>query len=159
MSSADPGAWLELAEEDLAAARKLALPPNPHWKAAVYHCQQAAEKAVKAILVHQGGPLTAELRKHDIGFLLERLSGLGIDLRILEPLADGLTDFATAYRYPTTDAEPLTQDIVDGAIGDATTFMTAAKKVLQVRNDGGDGAGGGASGGPPPRRRGMAGPT
>ena len=51
MSENNPQIWLDIAEDDLGSARKLAAPPDPHWKAAVYHCQQAAEKAIKALLV------------------------------------------------------------------------------------------------------------
>lgn len=42
-------------------------PPDPHWKTAVYHCQQAAEKAAKALLVQHDGMLLKKLERHDIG--------------------------------------------------------------------------------------------
>ena len=43
--------WLAYAEEDLAAARRLGF---GFARPAAYHCQQAAEKAIKAILcVHE----------------------------------------------------------------------------------------------------------
>jgi HEPN domain-containing protein len=42
--------WLIKAQHDLAAARKLALSPDPYLDVAVYHCQQAAEKAIKGFL-------------------------------------------------------------------------------------------------------------
>jgi hypothetical protein len=58
MSANNPQNWLDIAEEDLASAQKLAAPPSPHWKTAVYHCQQAAEKAVKALLVQHDGMLS-----------------------------------------------------------------------------------------------------
>lgn len=46
--------WLVKAQHDLAAARKLATGPDPYLDTAVYHCQQAAEKAIKGLLVVHG---------------------------------------------------------------------------------------------------------
>ena len=67
MSTNNPQSWLDIAEDDLASAQKLAAPPSPHWKTAVYHCQQAAEKAIKALLVQHDGMLLKKLERHDIG--------------------------------------------------------------------------------------------
>ena len=39
--------WLKKALHDLAAARSLAEPDRPILDVAIYHCQQAAEKALK----------------------------------------------------------------------------------------------------------------
>ena len=46
--------WLTKAAHDLASARKLATDPDPYLDTAIYHCQQAAEKAVKAWLTFRG---------------------------------------------------------------------------------------------------------
>jgi len=43
--------WLTKAERDLASARVLMGSTPPLLDTAVYHCQQAAEKAVKGYLV------------------------------------------------------------------------------------------------------------
>jgi HEPN domain-containing protein len=43
--------WLIKAQHDLAAARKLSAEPDSYLDTAIYHCQQAAEKAVKGFLV------------------------------------------------------------------------------------------------------------
>jgi HEPN domain-containing protein len=43
--------WLTKAQRDLAAARKFSTEPDPYLDTAIYHCQQAAEKAVKGFLV------------------------------------------------------------------------------------------------------------
>lgn len=42
--------WLVKARNDLGAARKLASGPGAYPDAAIYHCQQAAEKAIKGFL-------------------------------------------------------------------------------------------------------------
>jgi HEPN domain-containing protein len=43
--------WLVKAWHDLAAARKLSSGPDVYLDVAIYHCQQAAEKSLKAFLV------------------------------------------------------------------------------------------------------------
>ncbi len=60
--------WLEDAFEDYAAAKDLT--QTHHYALACFHCQQAAEKAVKAALytVH------FEARGHSVSRLLEELS-------------------------------------------------------------------------------------
>ena len=58
----DDAGWVASADIDLDAARRcLADPPNV--AAAAYHCQQAAEKLIKAVLVILGS------RQHDNGAL------------------------------------------------------------------------------------------
>lgn len=39
-------AWLVKADHDLATARKMATEPDVYLDTAIYHCQQAAEKAI-----------------------------------------------------------------------------------------------------------------
>jgi len=60
--------WLEDAREDLAAARDLAA--THHYALACFHCQQAAEKAVKAVLYANH----VEARGHSVTALLDELS-------------------------------------------------------------------------------------
>jgi HEPN domain-containing protein len=43
--------WLDKAHIDLESAKRLASGPDPIFDTAVYHCQQAAEKAIKGWLV------------------------------------------------------------------------------------------------------------
>ena len=59
--------WLIKAQHDLAAARKLAADPDPYLDVAVYHCQQAAEKAVKGFLAFHDQPFE---RTHDVEVLV-----------------------------------------------------------------------------------------
>jgi len=44
--------WLTRAQRDLATARKLAVGHDPFLDTAIYHCQQAAEKAIKGYLLY-----------------------------------------------------------------------------------------------------------
>ena len=60
-------AWLSRAHHDLVWARKLAADPDPLRDTAIFHCQQAAEKAVKGFLVFQDQRFE---KTHDIEVLL-----------------------------------------------------------------------------------------
>ena len=59
--------WLTKAQHDLTTARKLGEGPSPLLDTAIYHCQQAGEKAVKGFLAFHDEPPP---RTHDIEFLL-----------------------------------------------------------------------------------------
>jgi HEPN domain-containing protein len=61
-------AWMVKAWRDLETARRAVTGEPPFYDVAVYHCQQAAEKAVKAFLVHHGKPYE---KTHDIEVLAD----------------------------------------------------------------------------------------
>ena len=46
--------WLLKASNDLIVAKIVARSPEAIWEASLYHCQQAAEKALKGLLVSVG---------------------------------------------------------------------------------------------------------
>lgn len=90
-----PEAWLA-ATVDLRAGRACLSVPDPIVPAATYHCQQAAEKLVKAVLVWLDLDVP---RSHDIDLLVMCIPpDLPIRIR-LSPLGR-FTAFATLYRYP-----------------------------------------------------------
>jgi len=97
------GAWLARARQDLRAARidLAADPPLP--SDAAFHCQQAVEKALKALLTHHDHPFP---KTHDIGELavacLEHEPALESLLRSAAPL----TEYAWRFRYPGDLFEP-----------------------------------------------------
>lgn len=95
--------WLTKAKHDLASARVLATSSPPLLDTAVYHCQQAAEKAVKAYLAFCDRE--AE-RIHDIEVLMR--SAASCDHRFVEWIEVGieLTPYAYLYRYPGRATEP-----------------------------------------------------
>ncbi len=62
-----------------------------------YHLQQAAEKAVKAFLVHHQKPWQ---KTHDIEVLVDLASDIEADFDKLADAADALTPYATRFRYP-----------------------------------------------------------
>jgi len=99
-------AWLVKAWRDLETARRAAAGAPPFYDVAVYHCQQAAEKAMKAFLVHHGK--TYE-KTHDIEVLTDLAGEVEASFSQLAEAADALTPYATRFRYPnaTFAVEPL----------------------------------------------------
>ena len=89
--------WLTRASHDLQAARLLAAPDHPLLNTAIYHCQQAAEKAVKAWLQSRDDPFP---KTHDIEELVEQAGKLNPDFRRLTLPASVLTPYVSAFRYP-----------------------------------------------------------
>jgi HEPN domain-containing protein len=91
--------WLKVVDDDLRQVVNNLQGPLPSPAGAAYHCQQAAEKLVKAMLVKAG---LAFPKTHDIAALV----GL---LPTQHPLKDKLssleklTPFGVAYRYPAED--------------------------------------------------------
>ncbi len=89
--------WLIKAQADLDAAMALVEYEGELWAIVAFHCQQSAEKHIKAELT----ALQIEFGKtHDISVLLDRLnekkSQLADDLRP----AEALTVFGVQARYP-----------------------------------------------------------
>ena len=122
--------WIEIASKDLASAKKLATPPNPLLETAVYHCQQAAEKAIKALIVLHG---EVAPKSHDLDILLDKLRNYIDDMNDLSSIAEQLSEFATKYRYPTfneLDEDKLTQALVDEAISNAEIFLLRANRLI-----------------------------
>lgn len=90
-------AWLVKAWRDLETARRAATGAPPFYDIAVYHCQQAAEKAVKSFLVYHGKPYE---KTHDIEVLADLAGEIDSSFSKLADAADALTPYATRFRYP-----------------------------------------------------------
>lgn len=99
--------WLAKAQSDLATARLLIKGEERYLDTGSYHCQQAAEKAIK-------GWLTAA----EVSFV--KTHSLEILIRLCIPSAPGfsqflshsmeLTPLATEFRYPGDVFEPSTEE-------------------------------------------------
>jgi HEPN domain-containing protein len=90
-------AWMIKAWRDLETARRAATGEPPFYDVAVYHCQQAAEKAVKAFLVHHEKSYE---KTHDIEVLADLACEVDSSFSKLADAADALTPYATRFRYP-----------------------------------------------------------
>ncbi len=111
--------WLFKARRDLASAHRLADKSAPLLDTAVYHCQQAAEKAVKAVLVFHDIRVP---KTHDLEDLILEAAAFTSDYAALTGTAQRLTQYATLFRYPGARLEP-TQAEYDQAYQDAEEFL------------------------------------
>jgi HEPN domain-containing protein len=100
----DAKKWLRYAEADLAIA-EAPLPAHGLYEHLTFHAQQAAEKAIKAILVLHGIDFP---KTHNIEYLLTLLPS-DIARENLPSQAYRLTAYATVFRYP-GDEEPVSEE-------------------------------------------------
>ena len=100
--------WLIKADHDLGSARRLAEGDNPYLDTAAYHCQQTAEKALKAYLTFRDMPFQ---RVHDLAVLIEQCMETDKTFDQIRNIADILNPYATAFRYPGDVLEPNPLDV------------------------------------------------
>jgi HEPN domain-containing protein len=96
-------AWLERARRDLGAARQLAAAPDAYLDVAVYHAQQAAEKALKGLLAYHDHELE---KTHDLKKLLRLAEAYAPTVRAQRSAATLLTPYASKFRYVEGPLEP-----------------------------------------------------
>jgi HEPN domain-containing protein len=90
-------AWLLKARNDLETARQIGGFPGGHLDAAIYHCQQVVEKAVKGFLALHDHRLE---RTHDLERLVTLAAGYEPGFAAWADAAIVLTPYAADYRYP-----------------------------------------------------------
>ncbi len=97
LPASEAKAWMVKAWRDLETARRAVACEPPFYDIAVYHCQQTAEKAVKAFLIHHGKSYE---KTHDIEVLVDLAREVVANFSQLADAADALTPYATRFRYP-----------------------------------------------------------
>lgn len=92
--------WYDMAVMDLGVARHLDATYYPEpLEIICYHCQQAAEKAIKALIMYYGGE-GGMPKLHDLSFLLNQIKNkVYIEDRYYD-YADALTPYGVSVRYP-----------------------------------------------------------
>lgn len=118
--------WLVKAQHDLASARKLAEEPDSYLDTAIYHCQQAAEKAIKAFLVFHDQRFD---KTHDLRPLIELAQPLNEKFSSFLQAAVLLTPYATEFRYPGDFIDP-TREQFDEALSAADSVCQFVLSVL-----------------------------
>jgi len=92
--------WIDYAAQDLGVARHLFENYHPKpLEIVCYHCQQSAEKAIKAVIVSLHWP-TGIPKSHDLSFLLNQIHNYISIPDTINDAADALTPFGTMTRYP-----------------------------------------------------------
>jgi HEPN domain-containing protein len=92
--------WLNMADTDLGVAKHLMenYYPKP-LEIICYHCQQASEKAIKAIVVAKGSQGGIP-KLHDLSFLLNQVKNFVEIEENYYDYADTLTQYSVSVRYP-----------------------------------------------------------
>jgi len=94
----DVAAWIKRAEEDLFTAEALLSFKKPAPWIICFHAQQAAEKFLKAFLIHHYKPVS---KTHDIKALVLECSKIDPFFKdLLKKEVDRLTEYAVETRYP-----------------------------------------------------------
>lgn len=99
--------WLKKAEKDLLTAKHELSFADAVTESISFHCQQAAEKYLKAYLVYLGIPF---IKTHEIGELITKCETKDREIRALKEEADKLTDYAIEIRYPEEWIEPTLEE-------------------------------------------------
>ena len=123
-------AWLSYAEDDLRDAAARLTDSRPVWRNAAYHAQQAAEKALKALIFHLGDEPP---RTHDLVQLLVHLATLdrAVGTRLLaahQNAAAELTLFAVTPRYP--GAGDVSPEQARSAVSAAQAIVAAVRQAV-----------------------------
>jgi HEPN domain-containing protein len=120
-------AWLAKADNDLRGAEVDLAADPPLIEDALFHCQQAAEKAMKAFLTAYDTPFRKTHDLDELASACERLDASLMD--ILNPARD-LTVFAWEFRYPGSDEPPPETEAHDSLIV-ARSAVTAIRERLR----------------------------
>ena len=111
--------WLQKARQDLEASAWLLESPRPLYGAAGFHCQQAAEKALKAYLSWQERPFE---RTHSLVALVGMCLKFSSDFDVLRTAATNLTPYAVTTRYP--------GDLPDISAQEAREALILARQIM-----------------------------
>ena len=118
--------WVQKAESDYAAARRL-LRGKPLRDVVCFHCQQVAEKYLKALM--QESRLSIP-KTHDIALLIDLLKAVDPALRSLRRGVQKLSSYAVETRYP--GLEPTARE-TRTAMEKATRFRSEIRRQLGLR--------------------------
>jgi len=122
--------WLEYAKTDYSAAIFLQNHRPVPIEIICYHCQQAGEKALKAILVHHDKEVP---RTHNLYTILELCAKLHPEIKAaLEESAKRLSVYSTVTRYP-DNVIPLEDVHMNTAVKDAKRILNHIETLLENR--------------------------
>jgi HEPN domain-containing protein len=122
-------AWLQKAENDLRSARVGLAADPPLIEDALFHCQQAAEKSIKAFLTAHD---TIFGKTHDLDELASACEKIDTSLTsVLGPARD-LTVFAWEFRYPGSGEAPPESEAQDFLLLAQATVGAIRKRLGHV---------------------------
>jgi len=124
-------AWFNKADHDLGSAKIIYLHLPDYFDTIAFHCQQAVEKYIKALLIYRNIEFE---RSHDLVYLLEILS---VDIEISNEKfqkAVLLNGFSVQIRYPNNTVH-LTKEELEEAIAIAQEFRDFTVKHIGIKDD------------------------
>ncbi|MEO7273449.1 MAG: HEPN domain-containing protein [Vicinamibacterales bacterium] len=127
----DPREWLRRARSNLARLLQGQVAPDVLFEDVCFDAQQAAEKALKALLVLRGRQVP---RTHALSELLTIVAELGFDIPPAVTEAAALTEYAVAVRYP-GPSEPVLREDYDTAVATATAVVSWASAIVAAAFD------------------------
>ncbi|MEA2641065.1 MAG: hypothetical protein QOF51_2459 [Chloroflexota bacterium] len=121
----EPLEWLKRARGNLVRAQQPLA--GSYLEDLCFDAEQAAEKAIKAVLLRIGVPFPYT---HDLARLLSMVETAGEQIPAEVREADALTVFATTTRYPGT-YEPVETEEYDAAVATAISVVEWAERTVQ----------------------------
>jgi len=122
-----PQDWLDRAKGNLALA-KTKKPAEAFWEDLCFDAQQAAEKALKAVLLYHGIEFAYV---HDLEVLLTTLDENGVDTPEAVRESALLTEYAVDARYP-GGKEPVTEQEYHTAVHIAEEVVLWADSIINA---------------------------
>ena len=111
--------WVNYSEKDYIAAQFLMTAANPPIEIICYHCQQSAEKLLKAFLIKND---IIPSRTHDLNLLVNECVKIENTISILKKECNRLNDFGVNTRYPNN---------MDLELEDAKIALKDAEKIKE----------------------------
>lgn len=105
---AEVTSWLEFAAADLRTVEACTAAQPPVATSALFHAQQAAEKALKAFLTWHSVPFP---KTHQLQHLVGQCCAIDPDFAGLDGMAAQLTPYAWRFRYPGERREPTLEQV------------------------------------------------
>jgi HEPN domain-containing protein len=118
--------WIDKADQDLATAKLIYLHIPSYLDIIAFHCQQAVEKYIKAVLVSFD---LSFRRSHDLIYLLEVLAQNVVVSEELYEKASLLNSFSVEVRYPNQTIH-LSREEIEYAISVSENFREFILQIL-----------------------------
>lgn len=122
-------AWIDKADHDLGSAKIIFLHLPDYFDTIAFHCQQASEKYIKAILVYHEIEFD---RSHDLIYLLELFPDEISVSQEKYKKALILNGFSVQIRYP-NKIEHMTKFELEEAINIAQEFRNYALELIGIK--------------------------
>ena len=118
--------WLRFVEMDRSTAQHLfnTMHPQP-LEIICFHCQQAAEKAIKALFILKEIEV---IKIHDLAILLYKIEAFFSVPVAVKNAGDDLTPFAATFRYP--QSPDIDEALTRKALTDMETVITWCKEQI-----------------------------